>query len=83
MDKTDFQKLSEIANKAISMGIVETDKLTLMMDLECVHDSIGLRLDDMLECNDYNFSHDITGIQFHLNRQTKKLENCFLPRFSK
>lgn len=41
-----------------------------------------LRLEDLLEADDFNFGHDISGIDHHINRNTGKLENHFRPRFS-
>jgi hypothetical protein len=38
-----------------------------------------LRLDDWLAADDFNFVHDLVGIERHLNRRTFLLEH-FLPR---
>jgi hypothetical protein len=80
LTRDDFDKLFLIANRTKMYG---QGRMTLLMDLECVHASIGLRLDDMLASDDSNFWHDIYGISANINRRTGKLENCFLPRFAK
>jgi len=51
---------------------------SLVMDLEIAG---PLRLQEMLNSDDENFTHDIFGIYRHLNRKTGELENCFVPRF--
>jgi hypothetical protein len=58
-------------------------RLDCMMDVETVHDSIGLDLEALLTADDGNFGHDIGGIRRHLNRITGELEDCFVPRFSR
>lgn len=58
------------------------DRFSRIMDLDSVHQSIGLDLDAMLASDDFDLVHDIAGIQRHLNRDTRLLEDCFLPRFA-
>ena len=60
------------------------DKLDLMMDITATHcNECLLKLDELLVADDFNFNHDIVGIMKNINRETGKLENCFVPRFSK
>ena len=59
------------------------DKLDLMMDIDATNENCPLRLKELLNADDFNFYHDIIGIGNNLNRKTKKLENCFLPRYAK
>ncbi len=83
--KQDFETISAIANRAdllFKAAFCPRPMLEIMMDLEAVHDSVGLRLDELLDADDFNFAHDVVGIAKHLNRETKQLEDCFLPRFS-
>lgn len=57
--------------------------MTLMMDLEACHSNdCKLKLQELLETDDFNFMHDINGIQHHIDRETGKLVNCFLPRYA-
>lgn len=53
------------------------------LDISATHARCPLRLADLLTANDFNFGHDICGIQRHLNRKTGRLENSFLPRFAR
>ena len=53
------------------------------MDIVAVHaNGCPLKLNDLLESDDFNFAHDVFGIGRHLNRETGQLEDCFLPRFA-
>jgi hypothetical protein len=58
--------------------------LRLEMDLTATHAS-GCELDlpALLTASDYNFWHDICGVNAHINRVTGKLLDCFAPRCSK
>ena len=77
-------KISERARETILRSGSEAPiKWELMMDIEAVHcNGNPLRLDALLSADEFNFSHDIVGIRNNLNRETGKLENCFVPRYS-
>lgn len=54
------------------------------MDVTACHlNGCPLKLAQLLVADDANFAHDVFGIRRHLNRETGKLENCFLPRYAK
>lgn len=82
MKREDFSLTVAIAERAEKMGISMTDRITLLMDLEFAFKEFNLRLAELLNTDDLNFAHDITGIQQNLNRETEEMENCFLPRYS-
>jgi hypothetical protein len=52
-----------------------------MMDVTATH-SNGCRLDlqKLHDAPDFDFAHDAFGIRQHLDRDTGKLQHCFLPR---
>ncbi len=60
------------------------DALTMAMDLNACH-SNGCPMDfkRMLAADDLDFLHDVSGIARHMDRETGKLKDCFLPRFAK
>ena len=60
-----------------------TDKLDMMLDMEYANRDCPLKLQELLNADEFDFWHDIFGIYKNLNRQTKKLENCFVPRYAK
>lgn len=86
--REEFLTISAIADRALRImpalkrhGIV---KLDLVMDLEATHASAcPLDLDALLVANDPDFCHDILGINRHLDRETRQLGDCFLPRFAR
>lgn len=84
MDKKEqFDICVKIVNRAEKENLLMfDDKLSLIMDLECAINKFDLRLNDLLNADNFNFAHDIYGIQNNLNRETKEFENCFLPRFA-
>ena len=79
----EIELMFEIAERAEDMNLLIVDRISLIMDLECVNKEFDLRLKELLNADDFNFSHDICGIQKNLNRKTKELENFFVPRFSR
>lgn len=82
MTKDEMLTIAEIAKRADEKGLLMFDKMSLIMDIQAAHEQFNLKLDKLLEADDYNFSHDIVGIQQNINRKTKEIENCFLPRYA-
>ena len=60
-----------------------TTRLDMIMDLDAANKNCPLKLQELLDTDDFNFYHDLVGIRQHINRNTGKLEDCFLPRFAK
>lgn len=83
-DFTDAERetVIAIAERAVALTI-HTDAVNCMMDISATHVHCPLRLDDLLAADDFNFAHDITGINRHLNHETGQLTNHFLPRFAR
>ena len=62
---------------------IRDDRMTIHMDISATHaNGCPLKLQELLDADDFNFAHDILGIRKHICRTTGKLQNCFLPRFS-
>ena len=83
-DGTKEERLTivDIAKRAVKQ-FPELDFLDTQMDICATHaNGCTLRLKDLLDADDFNFGHDIIGIYNHIDRETGKLVNCFLPRFS-
>jgi len=60
------------------------DVLSATMDLEACHThGCPLALQRMEAAQPPDLMHDIYGIQRHIDRETGKLCDCFLPRFAK
>lgn len=81
-EKENTEIIAKIIERADDMKLLLFDRLSLAMDLEYVTDIFDLRLEDLLNADDYNFTHDICGIQNNFNRRTFKMENRFVPRYA-
>lgn len=73
------QRAVAAAHKAgVNYTVLDAD-----MDVTACHaNGNRLRLQALLDADDFNFAHDIFGIRNCLNRETGKLERHFSPRFS-
>jgi hypothetical protein len=79
----EIKLIDKIVNRAVSMKLTK-DKVSSSMDIAAVHgNDVKLDLDKMLKFDDFNFAHDFCGITRHIDRNTGKLLNCFLPRCTK
>lgn len=59
----------------------DLDQLSLEMDLAAAHAN-GCRLDlkRQLAADEFTFTHDVLGIRRHIDRNTGRIMDCFLPR---
>jgi hypothetical protein len=86
--KADFNLIKKIAVRAREMALHmdrenERSLTDFHMDIAACHaNGNPLRLDALLAADDFNFAHDVFGIERHLNRDTGKLMDFFSPRFS-
>ena len=79
----DYDLLVQVAERAKHelMGYPDS-KRTLIMDLiNCHAKGCPLDFKALLEAPALDLSHDIYGIRNHMNRDTGKLEGCFVPRY--
>ena len=59
------------------------DALGAEMDITACHaNGTPLDLVGLLAADDFNFAHDFGGIRQHIDRETGKLIDFFVPRFS-
>lgn len=82
-----IELIKKIAARAVNVYAqheTRVDEVTIIMDLMACHFHGGqkLHLDDLLAADDFNFIHDISGINRHLDRETYKLMDGFMPRFA-
>lgn len=84
----EFLLIEKIADRARKMdretnGRDASSKLHHQMNVSACHASGNpLRLADLLAADDFNFAHDVFGIDRHICRDTGKMLNHFSPRFS-
>ena len=77
-DAKQLELIGNIAQRACKE--LHISSITVAMDLDycMVHQSLDL--EKLYNFPAFDFAHDILGINRHLNHETHKLENCFLPR---
>lgn len=77
--------IRKVVKRAKAGGLVSgaDETLDLTMDLSATHAN-GCPIDwaRLLEADDFNFAHDVRGIQSHIDRNTGQLTRSFLPRFA-
>lgn len=82
MAKINTDLVIKIANRAHEL--LGADRLTFVLDITyCIEGGCNLDLNGLLNADEFNFRHDIAGIHNNLDRETKKLNNYFVPRFAK
>lgn len=79
-------RAKEIATRAVELSLkhgVRRDVRDIQMDIIATHaNGCPLDLDRLAAADDFNFAHDVFGIERHIDRATGKLTRCFLPRFA-
>ena len=84
MTKNEFKTMFEVLDRVCELSDwIKMDRIGFMMDLEFANDEIPLDFKKLLNFDRFDFWHDISGIYNNFNRQTKKMDNCFLPRCAK
>ncbi len=59
----------------------EFDRMRLMIDIiSAVEADPKINLKTLLSFPDGSFFHDVAGIQKHIDRETGKMTDCFVPR---
>lgn len=84
--KEDAHIISKIVTRGLQMakeaGNPIRNKMSVHMDITACHaNGCPLKLQKLLDADDFNFAHDFFGIRRHISRETGKLEGFFLPRF--
>lgn len=80
MDNLDIR--IAILDRAKKMGITQGDRTTQAIDLMNAEEQFHLDWEDWLNAEDFDFAHDFIGIQNHMNRETMRCEDFFVPRFA-
>ena len=80
-DKTEMYV--KICERAESLGY-NGERISLMMDIESADKKFNLRLDEMLNADNFNFIHDVTGIINNIARDEYPATDfgLFVPRFA-
>lgn len=79
----EYDLIFKIVVRAQKMGITIGDHITQMMDVDHANKQFNLRLEELLQADDFNFAHDFCGIQRHIDRSTGLVGDFFIPRFAR
>lgn len=79
--KADAKLIDALAERA-AKGDAELKTHYAMNLVACHLNGCPLDLHKLASFDDFNFWHDISGIDNHLDRETGKLMGCFVPRCS-
>lgn len=75
--------IKQIVERSHSLGMAP-DLTSLEMDLVAVYQNdCLLDFEKLLKADDFDFAHDVCGIQNHINRDNGRLQNHFLPKCAK
>lgn len=78
--------INKIARRTITMGEKVGSvysMLDVVMDISATHgNGCSLKLQELLDADDFNFAQDVFGIRHHIDRRTGKLGDCFVPRYA-
>lgn len=78
-----IRKIAERAHKMAAENGVKYPLHDAVMDVTAAHaNGAKLKLQELLEADDFNFAHDVFGIWQHIDRTTGELMDCFWPRFA-
>ena len=80
--REDFDLQVKIVERAERMGLFAGTRCTAMMDVGFAHAQFNMCLQMWLDADDENFAHDFCGIHRHINRETCRVEDFFLPRYA-
>lgn len=82
LSKEEYALCNKIAERAVKeCGF---DKCTAFMDITICHsEAREMKLEELLKAPLADFAHDVLGINQHLDHDTHKLTDCFLPRYAK
>lgn len=70
MIKERYKKYAAIIQRAKEEGLHVNDKLSVLMDIESADRKFNIRLDEWLQADLFNFTHDFYGIIDHIARDS-------------
>jgi hypothetical protein len=83
MPTDDARLIGLICRRAVALGAehdIDVYHFSIFLDLALAHLKTPLDLNLLLGADDGNFAHDVFGIARHVDRESGRLRDCFLPR---
>lgn len=83
-NKADWAQIEAITGRAARVLKLDRDaRHNLRMSIAACHlNGCPLRLQELATADDFNFAHDVVGIDQHIDHETGKLQYHFRPRFA-
>ena len=75
-----FSLIERIIARAESEQAILRGRISLLCALSCLYANYDADLQALLDSEDYDFVHDISGIQRHMDLETGRLTDEFVPR---
>ncbi len=86
ISREEARQIAAIAQRAIRLAAKHGVRYEFMdadMDLTACHlNGCALKLDELATAPEFDFAHDVFGIRRHIDRETGKLQDCFVPRYA-
>jgi len=82
LKKEDCKIIVEIVSRYV-LHCPDLNYLNCIMDLEACHIFCPIDLIGLLQSKDGDFFHDVCGIFRHIDRETGRLNNFFIPRYAR
>lgn len=78
LTKKEIEAIKQIGDRAAAHGM---DRTVAMMNITACHTGVcKLRLEELLNGRNFDFVHDLYGIDEYYDFLTDTLEECFWPR---
>lgn len=82
LELDELELIINIVERASKLNIIEHSKETLTLDIVIADKEFDLRLEQLLNADDFNFAHDIVGIQNNIDRANMRMAGIFVPRYA-
>lgn len=70
-----------IAERAEKMRLLRSDIASLIMDLKYAYEEFDLKLEELLDAEDFYFACEVMSIQRNVDSENRAFEEGFVPMF--
>ena len=75
--------IESLLDRALVCGLQDNNYRIQWNNLVLAHKQLNLDLEELLLANDQDFTHDFLAIQEHVNSNSGRIEDGFVPHFIK
>lgn len=81
--REEYELINHIIDRAEKLD-PSIDRMEMSMDLSACHaNGCPMDFQKLLDAPNFDFAHDLAGINRHIDRTTGELMDCFIPRCAK